>query len=110
MLRLGFIKKVFGIVSGQLLLTAVVALGISSSRSAQLLLYNSPWIYYGLSLMSMLGLIPLFKLKDRWPHNMIALGLWYALHFCVFRIAPTMRMNTTSRANDPITLSPVPYH
>ncbi len=79
MLRLGFIKKVFGIVSSQLLLTATVALAISGSRSAQVFLYSSPWIYYGLSLLSVLALLPLFKLKDSWPYNMIALGLWTCL-------------------------------
>ena len=79
MLRLGFIRKVFGIVSVQLLLTASVALAIASSRTAQTFLFSSPWIYYGLSLASILALLPLFKVKDTWPYNILALGLWTCL-------------------------------
>jgi FtsH-binding integral membrane protein len=76
MLRLGFIKKVFGIVSMQLLLTAAVALGIASSPHALNFFYSYPWVLFGLSLVSMLGLIPIYIYKDRHPINLLLLGLW----------------------------------
>jgi FtsH-binding integral membrane protein len=76
LLRLGFIKKVFGIVCFQLFLTAIVAMSIGSSQPARQFLYANPWILFVLSLISILGLIPMYTVKDRWPYNLVALGLW----------------------------------
>lgn len=71
-----FIRKVFGIVSVQLLLTALVATGILLSPSTQQYLATSLWIPISLALVSMLGLIPLYIYKDRHPLNIVLLGAW----------------------------------
>ena len=88
-LRLGFIQKVFGIVAFQLALTAAVATAINASHAAQSLLLANPWIYFLLSMTSILGLIPLFLLKDRHPHNLIALSLWT----CTFGVSVGMTVS-----------------
>ena len=93
-LRLGFIKKVFGIVGFQLLLTSAVAMAINTSLPAQRFLVNAPWVFFVLSLVSILGLIPLFLLKDRHPHNMIALGIWT----CTFGVSVGMTITFYSQA------------
>ena len=88
-LRLGFIQKVFGIVAFQLALTAAVATAINASHAAQSLLVANPWIYFLLSMTSILGLIPLFLLKDRHPHNLIALSMWT----CTFGVSVGMTVS-----------------
>jgi FtsH-binding integral membrane protein len=71
-----FIKKVFGIVTLQLFLTAFVAIGIISSPSAQQYLATSLWLPLLLAISSLLLLIPIYIYKDRHPVNLILLGIW----------------------------------
>ena len=76
MLRLGFIRKVFGIVSCQLVLTAIVATFLVVNPSTQSYLASSIGIQIGLMLISMLGLIPLYIFKDKHPLNLGLLAAW----------------------------------
>lgn len=76
MLRLGFIRKVFGIVSCQLVLTAIVATLLIFNPSTQQYLASSVGIQIALMLVSMLGLIPLYMFKDKHPLNLGLLAAW----------------------------------
>lgn len=76
MLRLGFIRKTFSIVSCQLALTALVAGVLMLNPGTQLYLARSIWIQVLLMLTSMLGLIPLYIYKDEHPTNLVLLGAW----------------------------------
>ena len=76
MLRLGFIQKVFGIVSAQLLMTATVAGVLMLSPSAQHYLAHSIAIQIFLMIGTLVGLIPLYMYKDNHPVNMFILAGW----------------------------------
>jgi FtsH-binding integral membrane protein len=78
-LRMGFIQKVFGIVSIQLLLTATVAIGIINSPGAQQFLARSFWVPMLLMIASIAGLIPLYIYKDKHPINLMVLGVWTSI-------------------------------
>jgi FtsH-binding integral membrane protein len=75
-LRLGFIRKTFSIVSCQLALTALVAGVLMINPATQLYLASSWWIQVLLFLASMLGLIPLYMYKDQHPTNLFLLAGW----------------------------------
>lgn len=76
MLRLGFIRKVFGIVTAQILLTAVIAGALMVNPSAQQYLARSLAIQILLLVGSLVGLIPLYMYKDKHPLNMFLLAGW----------------------------------
>jgi FtsH-binding integral membrane protein len=88
-MRLGFIRKVFGIVTAQLLLTAAIALIIVLNPSTQQYLASSPGIQIGLMLASMLGLIPLYMYKDRHPLNLGLLAAWTSVFSVTVGLACT---------------------
>lgn len=75
-LRLGFIRKVFGLVSCQLALTAAVALFLVLNPPLQHAMASSLAIQLTLMLVSIAGLIPLYIYKDRHPLNLGLLALW----------------------------------
>lgn len=77
-----FIQKVFGIVSLQLLLTAVVGLFVANSPPVQQYLASSFWIPLLLMMASIGGLIPLYIYKDTHPVNLFLLGGWT----CIFGV------------------------
>lgn len=76
MIRLGFIRKVFGIVTIQLVLTSAVAGFLMANPSIQASLSSSLAWQICLLLASILGLIPLYMYKDKHPQNLIILGAW----------------------------------
>ncbi|KAH7617384.1 hypothetical protein Ndes2526B_g07986 [Nannochloris sp. 'desiccata'] len=88
-MRLGFIRKVFGIVTAQLLLTAVVALAIILNPSTQQYLATSPGVQIGLMLSSFLGLIPLYIYKNRHPVNLVVLAAWTSVFSVTVGLACT---------------------
>ncbi|KAL6776520.1 hypothetical protein ACKKBG_A21475 [Auxenochlorella protothecoides x Auxenochlorella symbiontica] len=75
-LRWGFVRKVYGIVTIQLALTAAVALVVTLVPSVNAFLARSLAANIGLMVLSLLALIPLFIYKDRHPLNLALLGLW----------------------------------
>tara|TARA_B110000971_G_C19963384_1_gene479029 strand:- start:97 stop:507 length:411 start_codon:yes stop_codon:yes gene_type:complete len=72
----GFIRKVYGILSFQLLITFATAAFMSLNDDArQFVVSNMTCFYLGLG-MSIVMLIALLCYKDRHPHNMILLTIW----------------------------------
>lgn len=78
-LRWGFVRKVYGIISMQLLLTTIVAAAVVASPSAQRFLLANWGLQLGLLLLSMLGLIPLYAYRQSHPTNLLLLGCWTPL-------------------------------
>lgn len=78
-LRWGFIRKVYGIVATQLVLTAVISFAIMSSPATQAFLARSPGLLLALALVPLVLLIPLHMYKDKHPTNLLLLGLFTAL-------------------------------
>jgi protein lifeguard len=88
-LRLGFIRKVFGIVTAQLLLTAGIALAIILNPSTQQYLATSAGIQIGLFLASFLGLIPLYMFRSKHPLNLAILAAWTSVFSVTVGLACT---------------------
>ncbi|KAK9835412.1 hypothetical protein WJX81_007898 [Elliptochloris bilobata] len=77
-LRWGFIKKVYGIMSAQLFLTALVAAVIMFNEPVQRFVMGSMAFQITCAVLPLVGLIPLFIYSRKHPHNLIILGLWTA--------------------------------
>lgn len=88
-LRLGFIRKVFGIVAAQLTLTAAIALALMASPGTQAYLAASLGAQIALMAVSLLGLIPLYAFKDRHPLNLALLAAWTAVFSVTVGLACT---------------------
>lgn len=71
--------QVYGIVSSQLILTALVSFSIVSSPSTQRYLTHSPGLMIAMMVLSFLLMIPLYMYKDKHPHNLVLLGSWTGL-------------------------------
>ena len=70
-LRAGFIRKVYGILSAQLLLTCAVAAFMMSSKSVSaFVLKNTSWIQWVVIVPMFLVLFKLMSAKDEYPLNM----------------------------------------
>lgn len=89
MLRLGFIRKTFGIVTCQLALTALVAGLLMANPTAQVYMATRVWVQVALLLASVLGLIPLHIYKNSHPLNLALLGAWVSAAAAVARSPPT---------------------
>eukprot|EP00891_Asterochloris_glomerata_P008634 jgi/Astpho2/8634/e_gw1.00126.46.1_t len=76
MLRWGFIKKVYGIISFQLLATVAVSCVIMFNQPAQNFVTGSLPFQICIMLGTLLGLIPIYFYQKKHPHNLILLGLW----------------------------------
>lgn len=76
MLRHGFIRKTFGIVSCQLALTALVTAVLMVNPATQVYLASSVGIQVALMLLTFLGLIPLYMYKAKHPTNLFLLAAW----------------------------------
>ncbi|EFN57628.1 hypothetical protein CHLNCDRAFT_59619 [Chlorella variabilis] len=78
-LRWGFIRKVYGIIAVQLVLTTMVAATVVMNASVQHFLLQNFGIQIALLLVSILALIPLYIWRTTHPHNLIMLGIWTTL-------------------------------
>jgi FtsH-binding integral membrane protein len=75
-LRWGFIRKVYGILSAQILLTTIVSVITVFYTPLNLLLRgNSPLLLF-LVFLPFIFLIPLLRYQQKHPHNYILLGLF----------------------------------
>ncbi|KAK2447714.1 BI1-like protein [Trifolium repens] len=75
-LRWGFIRKVYGILSAQILLTTIVSVITVFYAPLNLLLRgNSPLLLF-LVFLPFIFLIPLLRYQQKHPHNYILLGLF----------------------------------
>jgi len=75
-LRKGFVRKVYGILTAQLLLTACVAAPMAASKHVRAMVLASPAMTY-VALFGSLGLLfALFAYKERHPLNMQLLCAW----------------------------------
>eukprot|EP00884_Botryococcus_braunii_P000946 jgi/Botrbrau1/10852/Bobra.0025s0030.1 len=75
-LRWGFIKKVYGIIASQLVLTAIVAGTILASPPVRSFVTSNAIFQITFALLPLVGLIPLYIYQRSHPHNLIILGLW----------------------------------
>jgi len=76
MLRLGFIRKVYAILSAQLILTAAVAGWIASSPSTRDAIMQTPGMMTLAGIAPFLGLMPLFCYRNSHPLNLGLLAVW----------------------------------
>lgn len=77
-LRWGFIRKVYGIISAQLVLTAVVAAIIMFNHPVRSFVTGSLAFQIVVAILPLIGLIPLYIYQRNHPTNLILLGLWTA--------------------------------
>mmetsp|Transcript_27963 Transcript_27963/g.46873 ORF Transcript_27963/g.46873 Transcript_27963/m.46873 type:complete len:263 (+) Transcript_27963:170-958(+) len=76
LLRIGFIRKVYGILSAQLILTAAVAGWIVTSPATRDAIATTPGMMTVAGLAPVLGLIPLFCYRNSHPLNLGLLAIW----------------------------------
>eukprot|EP00243_Klebsormidium_subtile_P004766 TRINITY_DN18916_c0_g1_i1.p1 TRINITY_DN18916_c0_g1~~TRINITY_DN18916_c0_g1_i1.p1 ORF type:complete len:252 (-),score=48.27 TRINITY_DN18916_c0_g1_i1:201-956(-) len=75
-MRWGFIRKVYGILSAQLLFTSVVvAVIILNAPVRGFVMTSQPFIWVSL-LLPFVTMIPLYIYRHRHPHNLGILALW----------------------------------
>jgi len=72
----GFIRKVYGILSFQLLLTFATAAVMSLHKGIREYVISSIGWFYASLVLSIVTLVALICYKNRHPHNMILLTLW----------------------------------
>lgn len=78
-LRWGFIRKVYGIVATQLLLTAVVCGIMMANRPLGLLFRTSPALHIAVTISSFICLFALYAYKDKHPTNLALLAVFTLL-------------------------------
>lgn len=76
LLRLGFIRKVYGILSTQLLLTTLVASVIVAFPSVAAFFITNSGLYVFLSILPLILMCPLYVYRQRHPVNLFLLGLF----------------------------------
>lgn len=76
--RWGFIRKVYGILSAQLLLTTLVASWFTLSETAQATVATSPFLRFVMMFGPLLWLWPLYLYRQKHPHNLAWLAVWTA--------------------------------
>ncbi|ERN12422.1 hypothetical protein AMTRI_Chr01g137130 [Amborella trichopoda] len=75
-LRWGFIRKVYGILATQIVLTTVVAAIVVLHPPISHLLQNSPGLAIGLAILPLILMCPLYYYHQKHPVNLILLGLF----------------------------------
>lgn len=75
-LRWGLIRKVYGIVGTQLLLTAVVASVVVLCRPVTLFLLNAPALVFVIALLPFLVMCPMYYYRQKHPVNLLLLGVF----------------------------------
>lgn len=77
MLRMGFIRKVFGIIAFQLVLTAcMVGVFMNNDTVQDKIASMNVWMFLGVLFLPLLLLFPLYMLRKKHPHNMVMLTVW----------------------------------
>lgn len=79
MLRWGFVCKVYGVISCQLVLTSIIAAIIMFNRPIQTFFLTSVWLQVLLMVATFALLIPLHIYKTSHPTNVVLLGAWTAV-------------------------------
>ncbi|GAB2266401.1 BI1-like protein [Dionaea muscipula] len=93
-LRWGFIRKVYGIVSAQIVLTTLVSLVTVLYSPINETLRGSPGILLFFAFLPFVLLWPLYVYQQKHPHNLIFLGLFTA---CLSLTAGITCANTEGR-------------
>ncbi|KAF3794545.1 BI1-like protein [Nymphaea thermarum] len=75
-LRWGFIRKVYGILTTQLLLTTIVSAVVVLYSPINQVLKDSPGLLLGFSLLPLILMFPLYIYQQKHPLNFIFLGLF----------------------------------
>ncbi|KAM0954259.1 hypothetical protein DsansV1_C01g0009101 [Dioscorea sansibarensis] len=75
-LRWGFIRKVYGILTAQIVLTTIVSAVTVLHRPLNALLSNSFGLALGLAILPLVLLIPLHHYQQKHPLNFVFLGLF----------------------------------
>ncbi|KAJ7544206.1 hypothetical protein O6H91_09G069700 [Diphasiastrum complanatum] len=75
-LRWGFIRKVYGIVSTQLLLSMIVAAVVVFNTPVSLFFAQMPGLYFFMSFLPLILLIPLYYYQQKHPVNLVLLGFF----------------------------------
>lgn len=75
-LRWGFIRKVYGILGTQLLLTAAVAAGVVLYRPATVFFVNTPVLFFFIAILPLILICPLYYYREKHPVNLALLGLF----------------------------------
>ncbi|XP_074312097.1 BI1-like protein [Silene latifolia] len=75
-LRWGFIRKVYGILSAQLILTTIVSLATVLYTPINETLRNNSGLLLLFAILPLVLLWPLYVYQQRHPHNLIILGLF----------------------------------
>ncbi|KAI7842402.1 hypothetical protein COHA_004041 [Chlorella ohadii] len=88
-LRWGFVKKVYGIIAAQLLLTTLVATVVVVNSDVRHFMLAHWGVQIALLVVSMLGLIPLYIWRHSHPHNLLLLGVWT----CLFSVTVGMAVS-----------------
>ncbi|XP_024532232.1 BI1-like protein [Selaginella moellendorffii] len=78
-LRWGFIRKVYGILMSQLVLTAIVAGIVVAVKPINRALGHTPWISLALGVFALILLCPLYIYRQKHPLNLILLGFFTIL-------------------------------
>ncbi|GAB2210301.1 hypothetical protein Droror1_Dr00015564 [Drosera rotundifolia] len=77
-LRWGFIRKVYGILSAQIVLTTIVSMVTVLSAPINETLRGNSGLLLVFALMPFVLLVPLYAYQQKHPHNLIFLGLFTA--------------------------------
>lgn len=75
-MRWGLIRKVYGIVGAQLLLTAVVAALVVLCRPVSVFLLNSPVLFFFIAITPFIVMCPLYYYRQKHPVNLLLLGIF----------------------------------
>mmetsp|Transcript_32260 Transcript_32260/g.91477 ORF Transcript_32260/g.91477 Transcript_32260/m.91477 type:complete len:264 (-) Transcript_32260:321-1112(-) len=75
-LRWGFIRKVYGIVSAQLILTTVVSATMMANKPLANWVKSVPALHFVIMIASFGCLFALYAYKDKHPTNLAILGVW----------------------------------
>eukprot|EP00238_Polyblepharides_amylifera_P006256 CAMPEP_0196579656 /NCGR_PEP_ID=MMETSP1081-20130531/24160_1 /TAXON_ID=36882 /ORGANISM="Pyramimonas amylifera, Strain CCMP720" /LENGTH=254 /DNA_ID=CAMNT_0041899303 /DNA_START=158 /DNA_END=922 /DNA_ORIENTATION=+ len=75
-LRLGFIRKVYGILSAQMVLTAAVSGTIVLNDSIKNAMVQTPGLLFLAAFLPLVGLIPLYCYRNSHPLNLALLAAW----------------------------------
>uniref|UniRef100_A0A1D1XZA9 BI1-like protein n=1 Tax=Anthurium amnicola TaxID=1678845 RepID=A0A1D1XZA9_9ARAE len=75
-LRWGFIRKVYGILAAQILLTTLVSTFTVLYRPVNDLLQGTPGLAIGLAILPLVLLCPLYHYQQKHPLNFVFLGLF----------------------------------
>ncbi|XP_003385460.1 PREDICTED: protein lifeguard 4-like [Amphimedon queenslandica] len=75
-LRLGFLRKVYGILTAQLCLTLIVGIACMTSQTVKGFVQGSPVLIIGLTIGALVSLIALIVMRHQTPINFILLGIF----------------------------------